>query len=181
MCCVDEAMSRYSDDGDQASFAQVYAHVAPRLRAFVSRRRGETIADELVQETCFRMIRARGTYRRGACVMIWAYAICRRLLIDQHHVEQWTSDDPELVERVMARLCSVVTPEDEVRMTQARQRVVEAYNRLSADAQDTLRLVLVDGLSHAQTAQLLGCTVNAIALRICHSMEPLCLAGRGDA
>jgi RNA polymerase sigma factor (sigma-70 family) len=49
---------------------------------------------------------------------------------------------------------------------QARQRIRTAMDRLRPADREALQLVAWDGLSHAEAAQVLGCSVNAVALRI---------------
>ena len=45
-------------------------------------------------------------------------------------------------------------------------RLREAAERLPPLDREALRLVAWDGLSHAEAAEVLGCTVNAVALRV---------------
>jgi DNA-directed RNA polymerase specialized sigma24 family protein len=45
-------------------------------------------------------------------------------------------------------------------------RVVAALDRLSAREREALQLVLWEELSHAEAAQVLGCSANAVAIRI---------------
>ena len=45
-------------------------------------------------------------------------------------------------------------------------RVVAALDRLSGREREALQLVLWDELSHADAAQVLGCSANAVAIRV---------------
>src|SRR3974377_1051067 len=78
------AMERYAD-GDDAAFAEVYSRPPPGLPASFGGRPGTAArAEELVHDTFLRMHASRRHFARGAEVMPWAFAIARRLLIDDH-------------------------------------------------------------------------------------------------
>src|SRR5688572_13837640 len=75
-------MERYAD-GDASAFSLLYDAIAPKLYAYLCRNsRDEATARDLLQQTMLHIHRARGTFRKGAPVTPWAYAIARRLLVD---------------------------------------------------------------------------------------------------
>ena len=81
---LDAAMDRYAA-GDDAAFEAVYDGLAPRLYGFLLRQtRDRARAEDVVQQTMLQIHRARGRFTPGAQVVPWAFAIARRLLIDQH-------------------------------------------------------------------------------------------------
>src|SRR5215475_3029690 len=76
------AMERYARGEDQA-FSELYDSLAPRLRRYLHRAsRDPGWADDLLQQTMLQIHRARGRFIAGAEVFPWAFAIARRLLID---------------------------------------------------------------------------------------------------
>src|SRR5690349_7185797 len=80
---ADGAMERYAD-GDDSAFRVLYEALGDRLHAFLLRMtKSPAVAEELVQDTFLRMHRARGTFRKGASVVAWSYAIARNVYIDQ--------------------------------------------------------------------------------------------------
>lgn len=84
MEALDAAMSRYVD-GDRAAFGEVYAAVAPRLRAFLARRSvPANEVDDLLQLVFLRAHRARGRFDATQGLRPWLYAIARRLVQDRH-------------------------------------------------------------------------------------------------
>src|SRR6476469_9407070 len=73
-----DAMDRYAD-GDSEAFSEVYDELAPRLYGFLLRAtKNQATTEDLLQQTMLQMHRARGTYRRGADVVPWAFAIAKR-------------------------------------------------------------------------------------------------------
>src|SRR3954470_5646877 len=75
-------MDRYAA-GDDSGFEVVYDLLAPRLAAYLARRvRDRGAVEDIVQQTFMHMHRARGSFIRGAEVLPWAFAIARRLMID---------------------------------------------------------------------------------------------------
>ena len=81
---LDAAMDRYAR-GDDTAFGEIYDKLAPRLYGFLLRHtRDRAKAEDVVQQTMLQIHRARGRFQPGAEVTPWAFAIARRLLIDQH-------------------------------------------------------------------------------------------------
>jgi RNA polymerase sigma-70 factor (ECF subfamily) len=179
---ADVAMNRYAD-GDDAAFAEVYDTVAPRVYAYLRRntRRGET-AEDVVQQTLLQIHRARGTFIRGSAVLPWAFAIARRLLIDEVRrdrrnvligagdVEEDAVADPAYSGEFVAEARE---------LAHALQR---EFDRLPETQRAAFELMRIDGLSHIEAAAVLGATVNAVKLRAHRAYESLrrAMANVGD-
>lgn len=161
---ADAAMERYST-GDQAAFAEVYDHVAPRLRAFVLRQtRDAHRTDDVVQQTLLLIHRARASYLPGAGVIPWAFAIARRLLIDaarRGRREVLHDDDAPLVEARSLEL----GPDEVVQTKQAAERLRGVLASLPESQRIAFELLKYDGLTLVEAAEVLGTTVTAVKLR----------------
>jgi RNA polymerase sigma-70 factor (ECF subfamily) len=170
---LDAAMDRYAR-GDDAAFAEVYDKLAPRLYGFLLRRtRDAAKAEDVLQQTMLQIHRARGRFLPGAEVTPWAFAIARRLLIDQHRrgakeVLAPTDDDlGELLE-------SLDAPADEVAIAnEVAARIGQELERLPENQRVAFELIKQDGLSVAEAAQVLGTTVAAVKLRAHRAYEAL--------
>src|SRR6476646_8553344 len=80
---ADAAMERYAS-GDASAFGELYDRLAPRLYGYLLRQTKDfSRAEDLVQQTMLQIHCARGQFVRGAAVLPWAFAISRRLLIDE--------------------------------------------------------------------------------------------------
>jgi RNA polymerase sigma-70 factor (ECF subfamily) len=170
---LDRAMDRYAR-GEDAAFAEVYDGLAPRLFGFLLRQtRDRAKAEDVVQQTMLQMHRARGRFLPGAEVTPWAFAIARRLLIDQHRrggreVLAPTDDD------VADVLVSLDAPADEVAMAkEVAARVKKELERLPENQRVAFELIKQEGLSVAEAAEVLGTTVAAVKLRAHRAYEAL--------
>jgi len=158
------AMERYAQ-GDESAFASVYDSVAPRVHAYLIRQtRDRVIADDLLQQTLLQMHRKRGTYAAGLPVLPWAFAIARRLYIDECRRRKtdalWSARDVGEDDRLAWAL-----PDDEVASREAVRLVEAELRRMPGNQRVAFELLKVDGLSHQEAAQMLGTTVSAVKLR----------------
>lgn len=163
-----EAMDRYAT-GDAGAFALLYDGLAPRLRAMLRRRHCDTaLTEDLIQQTFLRIHCARGHYQRGQEVLPWAFAIARRLLIDA-----WRKRQREGRLTLGEPVESPAGPDEEVIAGETAGRLARTLDEMSPLHREAFDLVKVDGLSLAQTAQVLGTSVTAIKLRIHRAYESL--------
>ncbi|HEY3819239.1 MAG TPA: RNA polymerase sigma factor [Polyangiaceae bacterium] len=154
---ADAAMDRYAEGGDEAAFAEVYTLLAPRLLAFLLRRtRDHARSEELVHETFLRMHLNRRHFARGAQVTPWAFAITRRMLIDDHR----KCHAPHEAERPSSPGVDAL-----VSLRRVGDRILEALQQLPEQHREAFALVQLDGLSMAEAAEVLGTTVPAVKLR----------------
>ncbi|MDF2697607.1 MAG: polymerase sigma-70 factor, subfamily, partial [Labilithrix sp.] len=171
---LDAAMDRYAR-GDDAAFGEVYDKLAPRLYGFLLRHtRDRAKAEDVVQQTMLQIHRARGRFMPGAQVMPWAFAIARRLLIDQHRRggrEVLASTDEEQVGDL---LVSLDASADELAIAkEVADRLGEELQRLPENQRVAFELIKQDGLSVAEAAQVLGTTAAAVKLRAHRAYEAL--------
>ncbi|HEX5271489.1 MAG TPA: RNA polymerase sigma factor [Gemmataceae bacterium] len=151
----DEVMARYAA-GDDAVFAELYRLVAPGLTRFIDRRLGDKAKlPDIVQETMFRVHRARGSFARGAAAMPWVLGIARRQLIDEYRsTARWTERIVRLTAASPAG--SPPTGEEMVAAKQTAERLDRALASVPGPQRTALRLVRGEGLSHAEAARVLG-------------------------
>ena len=162
-------MERYAA-GDDGAFEAVYDHLAPRLAGYLGRRvRDRAVVEDIVQETFLHMHRARGSFIRGAEVLPWAFAIARRLMIDNDRVARRQKltvlDGNDDDGAVPAGMTSAATAEELMQAKQTAGRLHAELARLSHPQRDAFELLKNEGLSLAQAAAVLGTTVTAVKLR----------------
>lgn len=144
----------------------------PRLRRFARAIcRSDADAQDLVQATVERALAKRGGYRPGTRLDSWAFTIMKRIHIDQG--------------RSKSRWGRVVTPEDAAtpNVPDAAQAdeglradalaVREALWGLPRDQRLAVALVLVDGLSYAEAAQVLGVPAGTLTSRLVRGRQTL--------
>lgn len=144
----------------------------PRLRRFARVLvRSDADAHDLVQETVERALAKRGSFRPGTRLDSWVFTIMRRIFIDQT--------------RSNARWARVVAPADD--LTPGVADAAMAGEDLRADAlavRDAIRalpddqrlavaLVLIDGLSYAEAAQVMGVPAGTLTSRLVRGRQTL--------
>lgn len=164
---ADAAMSRYAA-GDTPSFEELYDALAPRLYAFLGRQvRCAERTQDLVQQTFMLMHQARGTFRPGAAVSAWAFAIARHLLIDGRRRARPEVPFPN--EELLDAVPGASADETAVAVLEARRALVllrRELNRLPVEQRELFELVHSGGLSHGEAAAALGLTANAVKIRM---------------
>jgi RNA polymerase sigma-70 factor (ECF subfamily) len=174
-------MDRYAG-GDDRAFEVVYDVLAPRLAAYLTRRvRDRGAVEDIVQQTFMHMHRARGSFIRGAEVLPWAFAITRRLMIDNERAAQRqpaVQRDGE--HEVSLLMTDEATGEELVQAKQTAGRLNAELARLSEPQRAAFELIKNEGLSLAQTAAVLGTTVTAVKLRV-HRAYLTLRAALGDS
>lgn len=161
---ADRAMERYAC-GDETAFAEIYDELAPRLHRFAFRwTHNRSSSEDAVQQTLLQIHAARHRFVPGGAVVPWAYAIARRLLIDlgrrgsREELRAGDVRDPE-------EPTTAPSPEEAL-----HRRRVEAEARrdlafLPAAWRDAFELVKFEGLSVAETAEVLGITRGMVKIR----------------
>jgi RNA polymerase sigma-70 factor (ECF subfamily) len=169
-------MERYAV-GDDASFEALYDSLATRLYRYIRRHVPDAHrSDDLLQETFLRMHKARGTFVIGAAVLPWAFAIARRLVLDEVRRDRRA---PRVVDGDDVIPLSPATTERPEQLVEARefaQRFADALARLPASQRTTFELLKQDGLTLAEAAGVLGVTVTAVKLRAHRAYESLRVA-----
>lgn len=164
------AMDRYAM-GDAAAFDELYEALVPPLRAF-ARARDEARHEDLVQQTLLQLHVARSSYRPGADVLSWAFAILHRLAIDgfRQRRREVVAEDPHMGATPTSEASS---PENAVVTGQLSRLAQAALADMPDNVRDAFVLVREHGLSSAEAAEVLGTTRNAVNLRVHRANEAL--------
>ena len=173
---ADLAMDRYAS-GEVDAFSILYDLLAPRLYGFLLRQtRNPSRAEDLVQQTLLQIHCARGRFIRGAPVTPWAFAIARRLLIDDMRRSKLDGARPADSEgnRAYESAAANDLPADEqVHSSQLARMIRRELDRLPESQRVAFELVKQEGLTHAEAAHVLGTTVMAVKLRAHRTYEAL--------
>jgi len=160
------AMDRYAD-GDDDAFGELYAALAPRLLPYLRRCAGDAAAaSDLLQQTMLQLHLTRGRFLRGANVVPWAFAIARRVAIDEarrtrrrigpaHQAFYEGNDEP----------LTGATAEEELHAAQLADTAGAELARLPEPQRTVFHLIRIEGLSVREAAQTLGTSANAVKLR----------------
>ena len=149
---------------------QALMAVLPRLRRFGLALTGSVAdADDLVQNTCERVLRHSDQLRELKRLDAWLYGIMRNLWIDEmRHRKVRRHDEIDAASNVIGEDGQATV---DGRMTLAAVR--QAMGLLPADQRTVLILVCVDGLSYKEAAEVLGIPMGTIMSRLSRARQDL--------
>jgi RNA polymerase sigma-70 factor (ECF subfamily) len=159
-------MERYQQADPEAAAALVAALSPALLRFFRSQQASREQADDLLQETWMRIHRVRHTYRPGAPVLPWVYAIARRVRVDGY--------------RRTRRIANFEMSLDKLPEPQAQvesQNPLHSFEKLVAALPESQREVVtmlkVGELSLEEVARATSSTVGAVKQKAHRAYETL--------
>ena len=165
-----DLMTRYCA-GDASAFRALYQEVAPRLLGYLVRlARDRTIAEDLLQQTFWKVHRARTAYAEGADPLPWIYAIAHRTFLDEIRRRQRSAtvtapeELPEIPAAQSGVAAAVVAERAEVDPERTRA-ALDALAALPAPQREAVILTKLDGRSFREAAEIAGTTTGAMKVR----------------
>jgi RNA polymerase sigma-70 factor (ECF subfamily) len=163
LATVMEIVTR-AQQGDADAFGQLYDRYVDVVYRYIQYRvANSTLAEDLTSETFLRALRRITSYTwQGRDFGAWLVTIARNLIADhfksgRYRMEVATSD---LVEAGADR--SQEGPENEVLAGLTNAALLEAVKQLNAEQQECIALRFLQGMSVAETAQIMGKNEGAI-------------------
>ncbi|MAU53162.1 MAG: RNA polymerase subunit sigma-70 [Roseovarius sp.] len=155
----------------QDSFVEDIVALLPNLKRFaLSLCRRPEVADDLVQITAERAIRARHHFDPATRLEAWLFRILRNAWIDMLRRDATRGETVDIHDTPQA------DPVDSAAQTHDRlmlQSVRAAITTLPEDQRAVLHLVCVEGLSYAETAQTLGIPQGTVMSRLSRARRAL--------
>ena len=156
------ALVELARKGDADAFGLLYDHYQPSVYRFLFyRTRSSTLAEDLTSETFFRALRSMNNFRwQGKDFGAWLMTIARNLTADHFkagrtRLEQTTED--------MQTLDSASDgPEVEVLSSLTNEALLKALGELPTEQRECLIMRFLQGLSIAETAEILGRSSGAV-------------------
>lgn len=148
--------------GEAEAFGRLYDHYSDTVYRYIYYRvGGKATAEDLTSETFLRALRRIGTFTwQGRDFGAWLVTIARNLVADhfkssRFRLEVTTGEmlDANEVER---------SPEDSVLESLSNAALLEAVRKLNPQQQECVTLRFLQGLSVAETAQIMGKNEGAI-------------------
>jgi len=172
---TDETLMEAYLANDQRAFEQLFARMAPRLHGFFRRCfHQSSVADELLQTTFLNVHRSRHTYRSGASVQSWFFAIAANVRRDEWRRRYRIKEDcdEDALEAAERKQPPFVPAEAEATRDRI-QRVRRALERLPESQRVVVSLHRYEGMSFAEIAEVLGTTPAAARIRAFRAYEVL--------
>jgi RNA polymerase sigma factor, sigma-70 family len=160
--------------------ARMFAEHGPVLRGFFARRGANDDAEDLVQETYLRLLRAHQGQAAIANPEAYLFTVALNLAREQAARRRRTPVPLEELENLTTLLASEESVEDAAERAQRRQRL----QALLASLPERTRAVLVmqyrDGLSYRQIADRLGVSPHMVKKHVVRGLS-VCRRALADA
>lgn len=168
--------------GDRGAFAELVRRHERRVYGLVFRMvRDHSDADDLAQEVFLMAFRSIGSFRQGAAFSTWLYRIAlnRSLtFLKKKGRERGRAEFREDLAVPGTGRGPSASPEERSTLSELKSKVDEALAGLPDHFRASFLLVAAEGLSHAEAAQVLGCSENTVSWRM-HKARKLLRARLG--
>ncbi len=155
--------------GDDAALSTLLARHAPTVMRFATKMcRNDADAEDVLQDTLLAAARGVRDLRGGAAVSTWLYTVARSYCIKKRRKSKHAPD--AMVPLDAPESASIAATSDEPDDAASHREMGAALDRALRALDDTAREVIVlrdvEGLSAAETADVLGTSVDAVKSRL---------------
>ena len=148
-------------DERQGRFEALYeAHHGPVLGYVLRRTENPEDAADVMAETFLTSWRRLEEVPPGPEARLWLYGVARRVLANHHRGQRRRS---ALADRLRGELAVGYRPPE---YTGEMARIAAAFRQLPAEQRELLALNAWEGLDYGQIAVVLGCSRNAVRIRL---------------
>jgi len=156
------ALVELARNGDKDAFGQLYDHYQPSVYRFLYYRVGSmTLAEDLTAETFFRALRSMHSFRwQGKDFGAWLMTIARNLTAD--HFKAGRTRLEQTTEDMQTLDSTSESPEIEVLSSLTNEALLKALGELPTEQRECLIMRFLQGLSIAETAEILGRSSGAV-------------------
>ncbi len=166
-------------EGDLRKLALLFErHHRPLYNFFLHMNGDRDLSEDLVQEVFFRILRYRLTYDNARPYSAWMYQIARNMNTEAAHKRRGelrlvaASGDDE-GDDMRERAHPAPGAEESLRHSQEIGLLKKALHHLPAEKREVLILSRFQNLKYEQIAQVLGCEVGAVKVRVYRAIRAL--------
>ncbi len=130
------------------------------------------LSEDLVQEVFFRMLKYRQTFQVGTSFTAWMYQVARNAHIDQgrkRRLEIVPDEEPSWDEVASTD----ADPLERLAHAQEVKLLRRALDRLPVEKREVLVLSRFQNLKYSEIADILGCEVGAVKVRVFRAVREL--------
>ena len=158
-------------DGDIRQLAHLFDRHHLKLYNFYFRlTRERQLSEDLVQEVFFRILKYRHTFRGEGEFTSWLYQLARNVHSD--HYRKWkheTATNREEEEPASTE----PQAHEQLEQKQSHAMLQQALAKLPVEKKELLILCRYQGLRYDAIAEILGCSVEAVKVRVHRAMNEL--------
>lgn len=185
----DRELMDKAKDGDSAAFEELVTRHQTRIyRLAAQMLRNPAEAEDVTQDTFVRAYAALGQFDGRSQPFTWFYRIAVNLSLNRIRSRKTAGrvaslEDANVANDVAEQRPALSAQDEAVSDRQLYLTLCEGIDSLTQTLRTTLILVAIDGLSHLEAAEVLGCPEGTIAWRIHEARRKLrqYLADRGYA
>lgn len=184
---TDPELMRAAQAGDDEAFGVLVRRYQKRIYALaVHMLRSTAEAEDIAQDTFVRAYRALESFDGRSQPFTWFYRIAVNLCLNsirarKQHRNTAAHDDPRVEAALVEERPLMADPGRRAADRQTAQHLCDALDQLSDTLRTTLLLVAIDGLSHVEAAEVLGCPEGTVAWRVHEARRKLhVILGRRD-
>lgn len=158
-------------DGEFSSLGVLFErHHIPLYNYYVRLTKDAAVSEDCVQEVFLRMLQYRNTFRGDGSFTAWMYHVARNVRIDR--AKRWKNEEQfdEAQHEVPAR---DPNPGEALVYKQNLAVLDKALARLSPDKREVLILSRYQDMKYETIAEVLGCSVEAVKVRVHRAMNDL--------
>lgn len=158
-----------------SGFSQEILEHAPALLALGRRlTRSSVEAEDLVQDTLVKALRAREQYQAGTNLKAWLFKILKNTFINRYHQghRERTMLNTNLGDPVVdgwigsASLSAMRDPESQLLRPQLEQHIQAAVDRLPEEFRTVVLLADAEGFAYREIAEIVGCPIGTVMSRL---------------
>lgn len=152
--------------------ARMFAEQGPVLRGFFARRGANDEAEDLVQETYLRLLRAH--HAQGSAIAnpeAYLFTVALNLAREQAARRRWSLLPIEELENVTTLLAGEESAEDAADRAQRRQRLQALLGTLPERTRAVLVMQYRDGLSYKQIAERMGVSPHMVKKHVVRGLS----------
>ena len=138
---------------------------------FVRMTGNRSIAEDLVQDVFFRMLKYRGTFREDSHFKAWMFHIARNTRFDYHKKHQPETLLPE--DGAHAFQSHWPVPGQRLEHEEQVTLLESAMFKLPAEKREVLVLSRYQEMKYERIAEVLGCEVGAVKVRVHRALKEL--------
>ena len=163
----DIALMERIKNGDEAAFEELVTRHSKTVYKLAYRFLYDSQdAEDITQEVFLRVYRAAESYTPKAKFSTWLYTITKNICFNELRKKKSVTIF-SIEDEMLPELPSLdANPVSKLEEAEVRKRVLDAVKALPANLRIAVILLKYHDLSYEEVADILGCTVNAVKLRV---------------
>lgn len=168
---TDEELMRQVAGGDLDKMSVLFQRYQTALYQFF-RRQGQSpsASEDLVQEVFFRVLRSRHTYRSDASFRSWFYQIARNIRVD--YLRRSMRESP-IADDFGDTFVTTDNAHRELELADHGRVLRQALAAMPERKRELVLLSRFQGMKYREIAEMMGCDINTIKVRIHRSVQEL--------